>query len=96
MKFNLKEMILYFFIPMWLLAEIFISTWMFKAKPKKDATDQYEKKVIFLSQLPFGKGWRNNVRREDVRLFERYQFRIKIWYLSLMVPFFLIMFIFTL
>jgi len=96
MSFNVKEAILYFFIPVWAVAEILITIWMFKAKPDENIKDKYPRKVAFLSQLPFGKSWMKYVDKEDVKLLQTRQRRIKVWYLSLMIPFFLIMYIFTL
>lgn len=96
MGFNVKEAILYFFIPAWIVAETLIMIWMFKAKPDKNIKGKYPKKVVMLSQLPFGRSWVKNIDKDDVRLLQAYQRRIRVWYLSLMIPFFLIMFIFTL
>ena len=96
MSLNVKEAILYFFVPAWIVAETLIVIWMFKAKPDKNIRDKYPRKVIILSQLPFGKSWRKNIDKDDVRLLQTYQHRIRVWYLSLMIPFFLIMYIFTL
>jgi hypothetical protein len=59
---------------------------MFKAKPEKKITDKYGKKVIFLSQLPFGSSWKKNVNREDGPLMEEYQHRIRLVYLSTFFP----------
>ena len=95
MKLSVNEIILYFFVPIWIVAEILISIWMFKAKPGKNIAKKYPKKIIFLSQLLFGKRWRQPIDKEHVRLFETYQYRIRVWYLSLMIPFVLTMFIFA-
>ena len=95
MSFNVKEAILYFFIPVWTVAEILITIWMFKAKPDENMKDRYPGKVAFLSQLPFGKSWMKYVDKEDLKLLQTRQRRIKVWYLSLMIPFFLVMYIFT-
>ena len=94
--FNVKEAILYFFVPAWIVTETLIVIWMFKATPDKNIKDKYPRKVIILSQLPFGKSWAKNIDKEDVRLLQTYQRRIRVWYLSLMIPFFLIMYIFAL
>jgi len=96
MSFDVKEGILCFFIPVWAVAEILIGIWMFKAKPDENIRDKYSRKVVFLSQLPFGKSWMKYVDKEDVKLLQTFQHRIKVWYLSLMIPFFLVMYIFTL
>jgi len=96
MNFNVKEAILYFFVPVWLVAETLIVIWMFKAKPDKNLKGKYPRKVIILSQLPFGKSWKKNVDKDDVKYLQIYQRRIRVWYLSLMIPFFIIMYIFTL
>ena len=86
--------IAYFFIAIWIIIEIFIIRWMFQIKPEKEITNKYHRKIVFLSQLPFGKGWKKHVDKADIAVLERYQFRIKIWYLSIMIPFFTILLIF--
>ena len=96
MKLNVNEIILYFFVPVWTAAEIMISIWMLKAKPDRKITSKYQRKIIFLSQLPFGKRWRQHIGKEDITSLEIYQYRIRIWYLSLIIPFFLILYIFAL
>jgi hypothetical protein len=77
----------YYLIFIWIILEIVIFKWMFNLKPGKNLKDKYPKKIIFLSQLPFGSRWKNSVDKEDIELFENYQHRIKIWYLSLVIPF---------
>jgi hypothetical protein len=62
---------------------------MFSLRPGKDVTNKYQRKVVFLSQLPFGNRWKRYIKKEDIKLFENYQYRIRIWYLSVIVPFFL-------
>lgn len=96
MKFKLTEIILYFVIPCWIVAEALIILWVHKAKPDKNITDKYPKKIILLSQVPFGKSWKHSVNEKDIRLLQTYQHRIRVWYLSLMPPFFLILYIYTL
>ncbi len=90
MKYNLFNVSLYSFIFIWGILEILISKWMFNAKPHNNLTKKYPKKVIFMSQLPFGNKWKNNVEKEDIVIFQNYQYRIRIWFLSLMIPFWLI------
>jgi len=89
MNFNMLDVILYFFLPIWIVAEIFIGKWLFKAKPEKKIMDKYPKKIIFLSQIPFGKTWMKNVDKEDIRLLQTYQHRIRVWWLSIIIPLFL-------
>ena len=96
MKLNINEIILYFFVPAWAIAEILISAWMLKAKPDRGITSKYPKRIIFLSQLPFGKRWRQHIDKVDIRPLEIYQRRIATWYLSLIIPLFLILYVFTL
>jgi hypothetical protein len=83
--------ILYAFCAIWGIAEIFIARWMFKAKPEENIMRKYPKGVRFYSQLPFGKSWTRRVAKSDVQVFEKYQYRINIWYLSVIIPFFAIM-----
>lgn len=73
-------------IILWVVLEIFIIRWTLSLKPEKNMIDKYDKKVIFFSHLPFGNSWKSKVAKEDIELFESYQHRIKIWYLSLIVP----------
>jgi hypothetical protein len=87
MDFNFNNIILYFIIPIWLILEIFIIKWMFDAKPDRKSTSKYSKKVIFLSQLPLGSRWKKGVNKDDIKIFEKYQYRIKIWYFSVLIFF---------
>ncbi len=78
--------IIYIFIVFWAIAEIFIVWWMFRAKPKGDIMDKYSKCVSFHFQLPFVSSWRKDIRDEDIELIKRYRYRIRIWYLSVIIP----------
>ena len=80
---------IYIFLSIWLMCQIVIVWWMFRAKPGKLLTRKYSTKVIFRSQLPFGCGWKKQVDKIDIETFEKYQRRIRWWYLSLIIPFFL-------
>ncbi len=93
MNFNAMKLFLYLSIAIWGVAEIFMAKWMFKAKPNKNLMDKYPRKVVFLSQLPFGKNWKKYIDKDDVRLMEPYQHRIKVWFLSIIIPLLLIPFI---
>ncbi len=79
-----------FVIIIWVIAEIFIIKWMFSARPTKDITEKYPKKIIFMSQFPFGKFWKMYVEHEDLEIMAKYQYRIKIWFLSIIIPLFII------
>ena len=80
--------ILYAFIAIWGIVQIFVARWMFKAKPEDNITRKYPRGVRFYSQMPFGKSWTRRVDKSDVQVLEKYQRRIRIWYLSVIVPFF--------
>ena len=80
--------ILYGFLAIWAIAEIFIIRWVSKAKPEENMTRKYPKGVRFYSQLPFAKYWTRRIAKSDVRVLEKYQYRIRIWYLSTVIPFF--------
>jgi len=71
----------------WLVAQALIIPWMFKARPDKKLLDKYSKKLIWLSGLPFGKKWKTGVAQEDIAMFEKYQKRTTIWYLSVIIPY---------
>jgi hypothetical protein len=43
-----------------------------------------------MSQFPFGKIWKKHVDHEDLGIMEKYQFRIKMWFLSIIIPLFII------
>jgi hypothetical protein len=79
--------VIYILIVIWIIAQIPICKWMFRAKPDKNITQKYPKKVIFQSQLPFGSSWKKKIDKSDILVMERYQQRIKWWYLSLIIPF---------
>ena len=94
MNFDLNERILYcVLLFLWSISEIFVGRWMFRAKPQKHRADKYPKGVIFLSQLPFGSGWKKSIDEEDIPAFEKYQSRIRIMFLSTLFPLF-VMYIF--
>lgn len=67
--------------------QIFISRWMFKAKPGKEIIAKYSRWIIFRSQVPFGWGWKKRVDVGDLGAMEQYQRRITIWYLTVIIPF---------
>jgi hypothetical protein len=75
---------------MWVIVEVFLIIWMFKARPQKKITDKYPKKVVSLSQKPFGSKWIEEMSEEDIDVFRRYQYRIRVWFLSVTIPFCLI------
>jgi hypothetical protein len=79
--------LIYVFINIWAVSFVFISWWMLKAKPCKNVVNKYPRKIVFLSQMPFGKRWIKFVDSEDLHLMEKYQYRIKLWYLALIIPF---------
>ncbi len=76
-------------LPIWVVAEVVIVCWMFKAKPDKHLHIKYSRKIILLSQLPFGIKWKKNVHSDDLNKMVTYQHRIIIWYLSVIIPFIL-------
>jgi len=79
--------ILYAFLSIWGVVEIFVARWMFKAKPEENIARKYPKGMRFYSQIPFGKYWTRRVAKSDVQVLEKYQRRIRIWYLSVIIPF---------
>jgi hypothetical protein len=87
MSFN--KIILFIFLPAWLILEVIILKWVSNAEPKKNITSRYSKKVIFLSRLPFGSSWKKSIYNEDIKTLERFNYRIKIWYLSIIGVFLL-------
>ncbi len=91
MEASLNDIVLYVGIPIWGIALIFISRWMYMAKPESGRTAKYSKRVIISSQRPFGTSWKMNVSADDLEVFEKFQRRIRIWYLFLILPFFIYM-----
>ena len=63
---------------------------MLDAKPPKNILDKYSKWVQFLSKSPFGFGWKKVVKKEDLRLMERYQMRTRIWLVGALLPYFVL------
>jgi hypothetical protein len=80
------KIILYLII-IWAIAEAFIVRWMLKAKPNEAIIRKYSKKIISLSQRPFRTSWVKSVAPEDIRLLQTYQYRIRVWFLSIIIPF---------
>jgi len=81
--------IIFIILSVWVIAEIVIVRWMFKAKPDKNLHIKYSRKIILLSQLPFGIKWKKDVNSDDLNKMVKYQYRIKIWYLTVIIPFIL-------
>lgn len=75
----------YYLFIIWIVSQIILIIWMSKVQPGRYFSDRYPMKVLILSQLPFGR-WKNSINKEDLDRFKRYQYRFKIWYLSLFVP----------
>jgi hypothetical protein len=86
---KINDYLLYFYLLIWLIAELLIGKWIFKAQPKKDIIAKYPKKVIILSSLPFGTSWEKRVEKEDIKVFRTYQHRANIGVLSIVVSFFI-------
>jgi hypothetical protein len=74
-----------YLLHVWLIAEVLIGIWMFKAKPDKKITEKYPKKVINRSQRPFGKSWTKYIDNNDLNILQKYQHRIMIFYLSTII-----------
>jgi hypothetical protein len=71
----------------WVLVEIPLCVWLFRAKPERVALLRYSRRTRYLSQLPFGDKWKQAVTTEDLPVLAEYQRRVRIWYLSLIIPF---------
>ena len=78
--------ILYVIFFIWIIIEIFIAKWLFQGKPEKSIIKKYPQKIMFLAQLPFGGSWKKHIESQDVKLFENYQRRIRIFFLSIAIP----------
>ena len=77
------------FIIIWIVIEIYFMWVLIRTKPSKEITSKYRGKVLFYSQLPFGKYWKAGVKQEDLGIMETYQNNIQKWYLSVIIPFIL-------
>lgn len=71
----------------WVLVEVPLCVWLFRAKPKRAILLRYSRRTRYLSQLPFGDTWKQAVTTEDLPALAEYQRRVRIWYLSLIIPF---------
>lgn len=69
----------------WIIAELFIGRWMFKAKPDKSIVEKYSKMVIIAASLPFGSSWKKKVEKNHISVLEAYQFRVRICFFSIVV-----------
>jgi|APFre7841882724_1041349.scaffolds.fasta_scaffold189232_2 hypothetical protein len=69
----------------WVIIELLIGRWMFKAKPDKRMIEKYPKKVIIASSLPFGTSWKKKVEKNHIAILEAYQFRVRICFLSIIL-----------
>jgi hypothetical protein len=87
MTINVNNIILYILIPIWVIVELFLVKWMFKSKPDRNRINKYPKKIIFMSQLPLGSKWKKRVDKDDIKIFEQYQNRIKVWSGSVIIFF---------
>ncbi len=76
----------YILLLLWGVSELFIGKWMFKAKPANHVTNKYQRRTVLLSQLPFGGSWKKSVEKVDYPVFEKYQQRIRIWWLTTFLP----------
>ena len=77
-------------IIVWVLAEMPLCVWLFRAKPKRAALFRYSRRTRYLSQLPLGDRWKKMVSPEDIPILAEYQRRVRIWYISILLPFLLI------
>jgi hypothetical protein len=81
-----KLMTYFILLFLWGVSEIFVGKWMFKAKPGNHIRNKYLKRTVLLSQLPFGGSWKRSVEKVDIPVLERYQKRIRIWWLTTFIP----------
>jgi hypothetical protein len=77
--------VIFSIIVAWGIIELLIGNWMFKAKPARSIIEQYPKKIIITASLPFGGSWKKKIERNHIGVFEAYQFRVKICFLSIIV-----------
>ena len=93
---GIYQRVFYVFVPIWVVAQLLTTIWLLRAKPSKVVLDKYPRKVRLLLQFTFWKKWKHYVHKEDLKLIERYQFRLMIWQLSFALPFSMLMFVFIL
>jgi hypothetical protein len=82
----MDDLLLKSFFVIWAVIELFLIKWVNKIRPEKKIIDKYDYKIQFLSHLPFGKKWTNKVNPSDLDLLISFQKRIRIWWLSLVIP----------
>jgi len=75
----------YFFILIWVIVQLLLGRWMFKARPNKCVIEKYPKMVMILLLLPFGNYWKKQVEKQDIRILQSYQFRVRLWLLSILI-----------
>ena len=88
LSYNEKLLIALLF---WFIAELFIIKWMWSARPKEKILEKYPKTIVYLSQIAFGIVLKKRIDEDDLPCFITYQKRIRIWFLSLFIPYLLIL-----
>lgn len=86
--------IAYLILIVWVIAEIFVSKWVLGLKPPKAVRCKYGRWVLARSVLAFGSGWKKEIETTDLDIFVKYQFSMKMWLLSLSVPFLILAYLF--
>ncbi len=72
---------------LWVVVTILTGIWMYKAKPGKNITGKYPKKIIRQLERPFNKSWRNYIDKDDLSILQTYRKRIIIFYSLYMILF---------
>lgn len=67
-------------ITAWVILQIGLGVWLFRAKPSKAILKKYPKMVIYQSTVPLLKSWRNKVEPNDLRVLEEYRRRFIVQY----------------
>lgn len=59
--------------------------WVYVAKPPRHTIKKYPSRIVYMSRLPFTTAWKKAIAAGDVVLFEKYQTRLNVFVIFLLV-----------
>jgi hypothetical protein len=74
------------YVYVWGLLLLLATIWLLRGRPEKESINKYPKIIMNKAHFPFGKNWETHVEKDDIEIFKANQFRIKVWYLVLVLP----------
>ena len=76
------------FVLIWLTIYLFVISWTYKARPEKKMLLKYPYQLRHRIHLPFiGRYWNKKIDQEDLIKIKRYQDRINVMFLTIIIPF---------